>query len=396
MKFASRLVQFDAAPGDRFRPTATPIYQTATFEQEHADQFGDYDYSRSGNPTRTVLQEQVASLEGGTRAFAFASGMAAITAVARTLRTGDEILADSDLYGGTCRLFTSVLERSGIHASYADASDLASFAAKITPRTRLTFLESPTNPLLRVVDLRALAALAHDHNALLVVDNSLMSPYLQLPLSLGADIVVHSATKFLGGHADVMGGMVVVRDAKLAEDIYFLQNAEGNALAPFDCFLLLRGLKTLKLRVDAQQRNALAVAEFLAADPRIARVFYPGLKSDPGYARQHQQASGAGSVLSFTARSTAAARAVAERATMFQISVSFGSMHSTISLPGYMSHASVPPEIAASRQLPPALVIISVGIEDADDLIAGLDQALSQSISTPTGCGLATPLAEDR
>jgi cystathionine beta-lyase len=174
------------------------------------------------------------------------------------------------------------------------------------------------------------------------------------------------------------------------------QAAEGNALAPFDYFLLLRGLKTLKLRVNAQQRNTLAIAEFLAADPRIERVFYPGLKSDPGYARQHQQASGAGSVLSFTARSTAAARAVAERATMFQISVSFGSMHSTISLPGYMSHASVPPEIAASRQLPPALVIISVGIEDADDLIAGLDQALSQSISTPTGCGLATPLAEDR
>ena len=396
MKFASRLVQFDAAPGDRFRPTSTPIYQTATFEQEHADQFGDYDYSRSGNPTRTVLQEQVASLEGGTRAFAFASGMAAITAVARTLRTGDEILADSDLYGGTCRLFTSVLERSGIHASYADASDLASFAAKITPRTRLIFLESPTNPLLRVIDLRALAALAHDHNALLVVDNSLMSPYLQLPLSLGADIVVHSATKFLGGHADVMGGMVVVRDAKLAEDIYFLQNAEGNALAPFDCFLLLRGLKTLKLRVDAQLRNALAVAEFLAADPRIARVFYPGLKSDPGYARQQQQASGAGSVLSFTTRSAEAARVVAERAKMFHISVSFGSMHSTISLPGCMSHASVPPEIAASRKLPPELVRVSVGIEDAGDLIADLDQALSHSISTPTGCGLATPLAEDR
>jgi cysteine-S-conjugate beta-lyase len=396
MKFASRLVQFDAAPGDRFRPTSTPIYQTATFEQERADQFGDYDYSRSGNPTRAVLEKQVASLEGGVRGFAFASGMAAITSVARTLRTGDEILADIDLYGGTCRLFSRILERSGVRVIYADAGDRASFAAKITPRTRLIFVESPSNPLLRVNDLRALAALAHENNALLVVDNSLMSPYLQNPLSLGADIAVHSATKFLGGHADVMGGVVVVRDEKLAEDIYLMQNGEGNALAPFDCFLLLRGLKTLKLRMDAQQRNALAVAEFLVADRRVERIFYPGLKSDPGYARQQQQASGAGSVLCFTARSVEAARSVAEHAKMFQISVSFGSVHSTISLPGCMSHASVPPEIAATRSLPPELVRISLGIEDPEDLIADLDQALSQSISTPTHSGLATLRAEDR
>jgi cysteine-S-conjugate beta-lyase len=381
MKFASRLVQFDAAPGDRFRPTATPIYQTATFEQEHADQFGDYDYSRSGNPTRTVLEEQVARLESGTRGFAFASGMAAITAVARTLRTGDEIVADSDLYGGTCRLFTRILTRAGITVHYADGSNLEAFAAKITPRTRLIFAESPTNPLLRVVDLRALAAMAHQNQALLVVDNSLMSPYLQNPLALGADIVVHSATKFLGGHADVMGGVVVVRDANLAEDLYLMQNGEGSALAPFDCFLLLRGLKTLKLRVDAQQRNALSVAGFLAADSRVERVLYPGLKSDPGYALLQQQASGAGSVLCFTTRTAEAAREVAERAKMFHISVSFGSMHSTISLPGCMSHASVPPEIAAVRRLPPELVRVSVGIEDASDLIADLDQALSQSIS---------------
>jgi cystathionine beta-lyase len=392
MKFASQLVQFDAAPGDRFRPTSTPIYQTATFEQEHADQFGDYDYSRSGNPTRSVLEEQIAKLEGGTSALAFSSGMAAITAVARTLRSGDEILADSDLYGGTCRLFTRILERAGINARYADAGDLQSFAKQITPRTRLIFVESPTNPLLRVLDLCALAALAHANNALLVVDNSLMSPYLQRPLSLGADIVLHSATKFLCGHADVTGGMVVTRDSKLAEDIYFLQNAEGNALAPFDSFLLLRGLKTLKLRLDAQQHNAQAIAEFLAADPRVEQVFYPGLKSDPGYALHHRQASGAGSVLSFTTRSVEAARAVAERARMFQICVSFGSVHSTISLPGYMSHASVPPEIAASRKIPQELVRISVGIEDAGDLVADLDRALPQSILKSSECQLVTPL----
>ena len=376
MKFASKLIQFDAAPGDRFRPTATPIYQTATFEQEHADRFGDFDYSRSGNPTRKVLEDHVATLEGGTRGFAFASGMAAITAVARTLRTGDEILADSDLYGGTCRLFTRVLERSGITARYADAGDLATFAARITPNTRLIYVESPTNPLLRVLDLLALATLAHAHDALLVVDNSLMSPYLQRPLELGADVVLHSATKFLCGHADVTGGVVVVKDEKLAEDIAFLQNAEGNALGPFDCFLLQRGLKTLKLRVDAQQRNAQQIAEFLAADPRVERVFYPGLATHPDYELQRSQASGAGSVLSFTAHSVEAAKAIAERAKMFQICVSFGSIHSTISLPGCMSHASVPPEIAATRELPPQLVRISVGIEDAGDLIADLDQAL--------------------
>jgi cystathionine beta-lyase len=377
MKFASKLIQYDAAPGDRFRPTATPIYQTATFEQEHADRFGDFDYSRSGNPTRKVLEDHVATLEGGTRGFAFASGMAAITAVARTLRAGDEILADSDLYGGTCRLFTRVLERSGITARYADASNLEGFAARITPNTRLIYVESPTNPLLRVLDLRSLAALAHHHNALLVVDNSLMSPYLQRPLELGADVVLHSATKFLCGHADVTGGVVVVKDEKLAEDIAFLQNAEGNALSPFDCFLLQRGLKTLKLRVDAQQRNAQQIAEFLAADPRVAQVFYPGLPSHPSYELQRSQATGAGSVLSFTAHSVEAAKIIAERARMFQICVSFGSIHSTISLPGCMSHASVPPEIAATRELPPQLVRISVGIEDAEDLLADLDHALA-------------------
>jgi cystathionine beta-lyase len=384
MKFASKLIQYDAAPGDRFRPTATPIYQTATFEQEHADRFGDFDYTRSGNPTRKVLEDHVATLEGGVRGFAFASGMAAITAVARALRAGDQILADSDLYGGTCRLFTRVLERSGITARYADASDLKSFAALITPNTRLIYVESPTNPLLRVLDLRALAALAHAHNALLVVDNSLMSPYLQRPLELGADVVLHSATKFLCGHADVTGGVVVVKDEKLAEDIAFLQNAEGNALSPFDCFLLQRGLKTLKLRVDAQQRNAQQIAEFLASDPRVEHVFYPGLATHPSYELQHSQATGAGSVLSFTAHSVEAAKIIAERARMFQICVSFGSIHSTISLPGCMSHASVPPEIAATRELPPQLVRISVGIEDAGDLLADLDQALDAASPATT------------
>jgi len=381
MKFASKLVSFDVAPGDPFRPMATPIYQTATFEQEEATAFGPYDYSRSGNPTRTVLEEQIAGLENGTRGFCFSSGMAAITCVTRLLKTGDEILADSDLYGGTCRLFTRVLDRTGITARYADACDIEAFAAQINDRTKLVYLESPTNPLLRVVDIRQIADLAHAVGALLAVDSSTMSPYLQNPMDLGADIVLHSATKFLCGHSDVTAGVIVVRNDELAKQIYFLQNAEGSALGPFDAFLFLRGLKTLKLRMDAQQKNAQAIAEWLEAHPQVTAVNYPGLASSPGYLLQHRQARGAGAVLSFTTGSAEASRIIVEATRMFSICVSFGSINSTISLPGCMSHASVPPEVGELRDLPGDLVRISVGIEDAGDLIADLGQAFAAAFS---------------
>jgi len=377
MKFASRLVSFDVAPGDPFRPMATPIYQTATFEQEEATAFGPYDYSRSGNPTRTVLEEQIASLENGTRGFCFSSGMAAITCITRLLRSGDEIVAESDLYGGACRLFTRVLERTGITARYADACDTEAFASHLTNRTKLVYLESPTNPLLRVIDIRRIADLAHANGALLAVDSSSMSPYLQNPLDLGADIVLHSATKYLCGHSDVTAGVVVVKDEELAKQIYFLQNAEGTALGPFDAFLFLRGLKTLKLRLDCQQRNAQTIAEWLEAHPQVRGVNYPGLSSSPGYLLQHKQARGAGAVLSFTTGSVEASRRIVEATRMFSICVSFGSINSTISLPGCMSHASVPPEVGALRELPADLVRISVGIEDAGDLIADLEQAFA-------------------
>src|SRR5215472_13238087 len=377
MKFASRLVSFNVAPGDPFRPMATPIYQTATFEQEEATAFGPYDYSRSGNPTRTVLEEQLALLENGTRGFCFGSGMAAITCITRLLRTGDEILADSDLYGGTCRLFTRVLDRTGIVARYADACDLEAFAAQITKRTKLVYLESPTNPLLRVVDVRQIADFAHAQGALLAVDSSAMSPYLQNPLDLGADFALHSATKFLCGHSDVTAGVVVVKDEDLAKQVYFLQNAEGNGLGPFDSFLFLRGLKTLKLRLDCQQKNAQALAEWLQAHPQVSSVNYPGLASSPGYLLQHRQARGAGAVLSFTTGSAEASRIIVEATRMFSICVSFGSINSTISLPGCMSHASVPPEVGELRELPCDLVRISVGIEDAGDLITDLEQAFA-------------------
>jgi cystathionine beta-lyase len=377
MKFASKLVSFDVAPGDPFRPMATPIYQTATFEQEEATEFGPYDYSRSGNPTRTVLEEQIALLENGTRGFCFASGMAAITCVTRLLKTGDEILADSDLYGGTCRLFTRVLDRTGIVACYADACDVEAFAPQIRERTKLVYLESPTNPLLRVVDIRQIADLAHTGGALLAVDSSAMSPYLQNPLDLGADFVLHSATKFLCGHSDVTAGVVVAKDDELAKQIYFLQNAEGNALGPFDAFLFLRGLKTLKLRLDCQQKNAQTLAEWLERHPQVASVHYPGLTTCPGHLLQRKQARGAGAVLSFTTGSAEMSRRIVEATRMFSICVSFGSINSTISLPGRMSHASVPPEVGELRELPCDLVRISVGIEDAGDLITDLQQAFA-------------------
>jgi len=376
MKFATQLVHFDPSPGDPKRPMATPIYQTATFDQVHADSFGEYDYSRSGNPTRRVLEDQMARLEGGSRGFAFSSGMAAISTITSLLKSGDEIVADWDLYGGTSRLFAKVLSRSGIAVRYVDATNLKSVAEQITPATRLIFVESPTNPLLRVLDLAAIAEIADKGSILFCVDSSTMSPYLQNPLALGADIVVHSATKFLCGHSDVTGGVVVVKDDILGKEIQFLQNAQGNALGPFDSFLLLRGLKTLKLRLDAQQKNAVKIADFLAAHAKVNAVYYPGLPSHSGYDAQTKQARGGGAVVGFTVGSTAAAKRIAENTKLFKIAVSFGSVNSTISIPYVMSHASVPAEDRSTRGIPQDLLRLSVGVEDAEDLIADLEEQL--------------------
>jgi cystathionine beta-lyase len=389
VKFASRLLAFDVCPEDPYRPLATPIYQTATFEQEEADCFGRYDYSRSGNPTRTVLEQQLARLEEAERAFCFASGLSAITAVTRLLSAGDEILAGDDLYGGTYRLFSKVLPRTGVSANYADACDLEAFAARITPRTRLVYIETPTNPLLRIVNLRRLAALAHQHGALLCVDNSVMSPYLQSPLNLGADIVVHSATKYLCGHSDVTAGVVAVKQAEIGEQIYFLQNGEGGALGPFDCYLLLRGMKTLKVRLDAQQANATKVARFLSEYPAVQKIYYPGLPNHAGYALHKSQARGAGGVMSFSTGSLETSKRLVEATQLFRISVSFGSVNSSITLPGCMSHASIPSEVREARALPTDLVRLSVGIEDAEDLVEDLERAFEVA-----GCGQLVTAAD--
>lgn len=360
MKPATALLHHDPAPGDPFSPLSTPIYQTATFAQESALEFGPYDYSRSGNPTRTVLERQLAALEGAQHASAFASGMAALTTLTR-LAAGGRILAGDDLYGGTWRLLSRITAQQGIEVEYVDACDLEAVAAALRTPARLVLVETPTNPLLRVLDLPALARLCHERGALLAVDNSLLSPLLQRPLDSGADLALHSATKFLCGHGDVTAGAIASNDADLAARIAFVQNAEGNALAPFDCWLLLRGLKTLHLRVREQQRNARRVAAFLRRQPGVRNLRYPG----------------AGSVLGFETGGLESSRRLVESLQLFTIAVSFGSVHSTVSLPCRMSHASIPEAVRCARHLPEDLVRLSIGIEDADDLLQDLEQGLT-------------------
>lgn len=383
MKIDTKLVQTAGCPGDPHRAVATPIYQTATFEQEGALEFSEYDYSRSGNPTRKVLEEQLAELEHGIRAFAFASGLAALTAVTRLLQPGDEIAVVDDVYGGTCRLFSKILKRSQISVRYVHGSTAEDFAREFNNRTRLVHIETPTNPLLKVVDIAGLANLAHKNDALLCVDNTMLSPYLQNPLSLGADIVIHSATKFLCGHSDVIAGAVVVRDERLADDLYLIQNGEGAVLGPFDSYLLLRGIKTLGVRLERQQANAAQIATFLSGHPAVRRVYYPTLLDKKSLAIHERQARGSGAVVSFETGSLETSRQIVESLKLFPITVSFGGLQSSVSLPGRMSHASVPPQVAAQRQLPVDLIRLSVGIEDAEDLIADLGDALELAETVP-------------
>jgi cystathionine beta-lyase len=379
MNPATQIVHAKGAEWDPFRALTVPIYQTVSFAQESVLASGPYDYTRSGNPTRAALESHVARLEGATRAFAFASGMAAITAVTRLAAAGRRIVAGDDLYGGSYRLLSRVLSPCGVAVEYVSTSDLGAVEQALRAGPALVLVETPSNPRLCITDLAALAEVVHTHGGLLAVDNSLLSPYLQRPLAHGADIVVHSATKALSGHGDVTAGIVVVRDAKLGEQVAFVQNAEGAALSPFESWLLLRGVRTLALRQDRQEGNARRVADFLGAHPRVRQVHYPGLPSHPGYATHQRQARGAGCVVSFETGSVEHSRQVAERTRLFTISVSFGSIASLISLPCAMSHASMPAEARRAHGLPDDLVRLAVGIEDPEDLIADLAQALEEA-----------------
>jgi cystathionine beta-lyase len=378
MKTSTRCVQLGTGD-DQYGAIVPPIYQTATFQQPSATEFGEYDYSRSGNPTRDLLELQLADLEEGKYAAAFASGMAAITALVRLVENGGEIIAGDDLYGGTVRLLERVASNQNIPVQYVDTSDLTATAGLINARTRLILIETPTNPLFHISDIRRLAQLAKESNCLLAVDNSMLSPVFQRPLNLGADVVIHSATKFLAGHSDVTAGALITNDEALHNRIAWQQNAEGTALSPFESWLLLRGLKTLALRVERQNSSASKVATFLASHPSVAQVYYPGLEDHPGHEVHRSQSEGDGAVVSFTTSDAMFSARLVEATKLFKIAVSFGSVGSTISLPCHMSHASIPQSLRGRLGPPADLVRISVGIEDVDDLIEDLARAFAIS-----------------
>ena len=379
LKFATRTIHAGQAPDPSTGAIMPPIYATSTYVQQSPGVHKGYEYSRTQNPTRQAYERCLADLESGRHGFAFASGMAAIATILELLDSGDRVLAMDDLYGGTHRLFEMVRKRSaGLDFDVADLSDPAVLESKIQPETRMIWIESPTNPLLTLVDLEATAAIARANNLLLVVDNTFASPFLQRPLTYGAHIVMHSATKYLNGHSDVVGGAVVVSDDDLAQRIGYLQNAVGAIAGPFDSFLALRGLKTLALRMQRHCQNAGKIAAWLQGHPRVERVIYPGLDSHPQHALAARQMAGFGGMITFFIKGGLdAARTFLERCRLFALAESLGGVESLIEHPGIMTHASLPPEQRAALGISDALIRVSVGIEDADDLIADLDQALA-------------------
>ncbi|MEV5505760.1 cystathionine gamma-synthase [Streptomyces orinoci] len=353
-----------------------PIYQVSTYKQDGVGGLrGGYEYSRSANPTRTALEENLAALEGGRRGLAFASGLAAEDTLLRTLLTpGDHVVIPDDAYGGTFRLFAKVISRWGVEWSVADTSDPAAVRAALRPRTKAVWVETPSNPLLGITDIAAVAEVAHQAGARLVVDNTFASPYLQQPLSLGADVVVHSTTKYMGGHSDVVGGALITADAALAEELVYHQNAMGAVAGPFDAWLTLRGIKTLAVRMDRHCANAERVAELLVAHPKVTEVYYPGLESHPLHEVAAKQMRAFGGMVSFrVAGGEEAAVEVCNRAELFTLGESLGGVESLIEHPGRMTHAST---AGSPLEVPADLVRLSVGIESADDLLADLKQAL--------------------
>lgn len=354
----------------------TPIYATSTFAYAEFGRHRGFEYSRTANPTRVALEQAVAQLEGGTDACAFASGIAAIDSLTDLLQPGDHILAAHNLYGGTYRLFTTVTAKHGVNTTFVDPTDLRTFASALTPKTKMVFLESPTNPLMAVVDLETTCALAHKANALVVVDNTFLSPVLQQPLKMGADVVVHSTTKYLNGHSDAVGGVVILKDPELGRELHRIQNSAGAIMGPFDAFLVLRGLRTLALRMAAHEEGGRAVAQFLAAHPKIKRVYYPGLPSHPQHELAKRQQRGFGAMVAFETGSGEAARSVVNALRIFTLAESLGGVESLVSHPATMTHASVPREEREKLGITEGLLRLSVGVEDPQDLIADLAQAL--------------------
>jgi len=356
----------------------TPIYQTSTYAQAGLGEHKGFEYSRTGNPTRAALEACMASLEEGTYGLAFASGMAAETAILSLLSAGDHIVSCDDTYGGTYRIFERVMRRYNVEASYVAASNVAAYEKAIRPHTKMIWLETPTNPLLGLIDIQSVAALAHQKNLLVVVDNTFASPYFQQPLKLGADIVVHSTTKYINGHSDIIGGALVTSNEEVYQAIKFYQNAAGGVPGPFDSWLTLRGIKTLAVRMRQHEANALAVARFLHEHPRVEKVYYPGLPSHPDHELAKRQMSGFGGMVSFQFKGTYADVAqMVRRFRVFALAESLGGIESLVCHPASMTHGSIPREIREARGLTDTLLRLSVGIEDIEDILSDLEQALA-------------------
>ena len=356
-----------------------PIYQTATYEQQGLGQNKGWEYSRTGNPTRAALEALIAELEGGSHGFAFASGMAASTAVISLFKSGDKILISSNVYGGTFRVLDKIFKNFGISYSIEDTTNLKTLEEKITDDVKAIWIESPANPLLTITDLEGIAKLAKKHNILSIVDNTFMTPYIQRPIEKGIDIVVHSATKYLGGHSDVVAGLAVVHDKILAERIAFIQNATGGVLGPFDSFLLIRGIKTLGVRLDRHVANAEKIAAHLQKHPAVRNIYYPGLATDPGYELNKKQAKNGGAMISFELHEGYDIKKFFSSLKLVALAESLGGVESLACHPASMTHASIPKEIRDKVGITEGLIRLSVGIEGADDIIADVDQAIESS-----------------
>ncbi|HQU58574.1 MAG: cystathionine gamma-synthase [Phaeodactylibacter sp.] len=380
MKFGTKVIHAGIEPDPTTGAVMTPIYQTSTYAQEAPGKHKGFEYARTQNPTRNVLQNNLAALEEGQYGICFSSGLAAMDAILKMLNPGDEIISTNDLYGGSYRLMVRIYQKFGIKAHFVDMNNLEKVKGMINDKTRLFWIETPTNPMLNIIDIEQICGLAQEHGILTCVDNTFASPYLQTPLTLGADMVLHSATKYLGGHSDVVHGAIVVKDEKLAEQLYFIQNAAGAVPGPQDCFLILRGIKTLHLRVERACQNAERIAHFLKQHPKVSKVYYPGFPEHPGHEAAKKQMRHFGAMVSFdlVEDNYAAAEKVLSNTHYFTLAESLGGVESLIGHPASMTHASIPKEERLKVGLTDSLIRLSVGIEDVDDLIADLEEALGQ------------------
>jgi cystathionine beta-lyase/cystathionine gamma-synthase len=378
MKFGTKVIHSGIEPDQTTGAIMTPIFQTSTYVQDGPGNHKGYEYARTQNPTRTVLQNNLAALENGTDAICFSSGLAAMDGIIKLLKSGDHVLASNDMYGGSFRLLDKIFKPFGIETNLIPMQDLSIIESNITSETKLIWIETPTNPLLNIVDIKAVCELVKGKNILVCVDNTFASPYLQNPLDLGADLVLHSATKYLGGHSDVIHGAVITKNKALAERLFFIQNASGAVPGPQDCFLILRGIKTLHIRMDRACENAAKIANFLINHPRVNRVLYPGFTSHPGHLIAKKQMRNFGGMVSFDLKDTTieAAFSVLSKTKLFSCAESLGGVESLIGHPASMTHASLPKEERLKSGLTDSLMRLSVGIEDVDDLIADLEQAL--------------------